>query len=763
MRRLASSHRVVGWVALCAALVLVVGLVLGTVVGQEDEDELQRRLRQLEKEIQDALAQGKPPPPDFLRELQELTTKMAQREAQEEGDWTPFGEDDDWRRVPFTGTIKVHRNVNFTRAQGEDSLSKNETAIMTIKVTGTQEVDVAGKTQLYPLGNINTRVTGREFWKFEDGSLDHRYQLQGNDEIKYDPEDAPQRLITLEVNDRKKLCRLDTPMGNAEGTCTTVLTAPPTIRYTSTGELKTDVAAWFKDGCGRLEDEPYSSGAGMVTGFYQMTGYAVVGPVAVHDGRGAVWPAGDPILLQAGGPGDEMFPVTYTVTWNLFTRDDRPRVVLEPDEDYDTWIPELPEEDEGNTIAVIARIVEPPDVKGTIKFELQDVSEEPGTCLNHPTQNADTDPDLKIPTEKNSEELNVGDDEQSAESKDDVIEARAVIQTKDWGAYGKLQATATLNLGGTDVDVPAVYEATGTAYVTLPKDEDDNSVADEWQKRNNCENVTGDVDDDDQPQGRGPGDGLGVYEEYRGLRVQGQHTRLDPKIKDLFVYDKDGLVADSYLEDITDPLQVHYMTHDEMRMGQPDPGGRRIVNFNNDRYHLVDQHGLYVLSDDRPGPDRYNWGLCHGKVLGPPGTADPYVSVYVEQIGDDIRQTYEENRNAIWDALAPFRPNEAWLQGHIRDATRMTTAHECCHGLGISHHLKTLPPGTTEDEASPTYGWLVCVMRYPWEGTAGGDAPRIKYVDEVIYILQGKFPWGNRLCNTMDDCQSQLVVSDEGY
>ncbi len=581
------------------------------------------------------------PRSDVLRGLQELLQKGQQRDTQEKGDWTPFAGDEDdegWRRVPFTGTVKVQRNVSFSRAAGEESFSKHETAIMTIKVTGTQEVDVAGKTQLYPIGNIDTRVTGREFRSFKGGSIDHRYQLQGNDKIEYDPEDAPQRLITFEVNDEKKLCRLDTPMGNAKGTCTTT-TVMGTRRETYQSELKADVAAWFKDGCSTLEDESYSSGAGIVAGFYQMTGYQAPGAVSVHDGHGMVWPAGDPMLLQAGGPGDEMFPITYTVMWNLSTRDDRPRVVLEPDEAYGTWIPALDDQDEGNTIAVIARIVEPADVEGVIRFQLWDVSEEPGTSLNHPAQNAETEPDLKISTEMNSEELDVDGDEQSAESKDDVTEARVVIQTKDWGGYGKLRAVAKLNLGGTVVEVPAIYEATGMPYVTLPKDEDDNSIADEWQRQNGVENCSGDVDDDERPEGRGPGDGLTVYEEYRGLRVQGEHERLDPKIKDLFVYDEHGLVADSYLESITEPLKVHYMTADEMQM---NGGGGRVVNFNNDRYHLLDQHGLHVVRDQ--GGGRYNWGLCHGEVMGPPVTADPRVSIYVSQIEKDIRQTYQEKR-----------------------------------------------------------------------------------------------------------------------
>ena len=43
-------------------------------------------------------------------------------------------------------------------------------------------------------------------------------------------------------------------------------------------------------------------------------------------------------------------------------------------------------------------------------------------------------------------------------------------------------------------------------------------------------------DTDAMPAGDGkPGDGLSRYEEYRGVHVNGQHQRLDPDTKELFV------------------------------------------------------------------------------------------------------------------------------------------------------------------------------------------------------------------------------------
>jgi hypothetical protein len=717
----------------------------------------------VQRQMQEALRKGQAPPPEVLKEMQNLLPAAIQAEAQKRGDWSPFGNDEGWRRVPFHGQIQVHRTVSFVRSGPNSSLSKHENGVMTISVEDTVEVDIAGKKQLYPAGTITTTVSGQEIQQYGDGRTSHVYDLRGTQDFGYDPDEAPQRRITLEAHDEKKLFRLDVPMGTAQGSCQTIIKAGPIEReYTS--QMTADVAAWFPDGCGRIDEEPYSPQAGMITGSYSMTGYQPPGSVALSDGAGRTWSNSDPVLRQVlqSVPTNDMIPVSYQVTWNLFTTKERPRVVLEPADSYQTWMPALQMPETGNTIAVTARIVEPQDIQGIIRFELRDVSREPGTCLNHPLRNADTDPDLIIPADKNSVELNVSGDEQSGETTDKVRESRVIVQSRDWGAYGKLHAVATLHLGGQEIEVPAVYEPAGTSWVTLPQDEDDNSIADEWQRQNGLQNRSGAEDGDTVPEGSGPGDGLSLYEEYRGFRLKGSHARLDPKVKDLFLFDPDGLAEDSYLKRATHGLKQRSVTADEMCLNGGGCG-KRLVNFNHDRYHVVAQHGLHVQAVHGL-KGRYNWGRCHGEgPIGPPGTSE-LVAIHVDQVAADIRQTCLENVSKILDSLEAQGNslNESWLKGHIRDATRMITAHEVCHGLGIPHHVKTLPPGASHDTANPSSGMLMCVMRYPWDGGMAGVNP-IQPADEIIYILQGKWPWQNTLCTTMDNCAAHLTVSDLGH
>ncbi|MFP4036962.1 MAG: hypothetical protein ACLFUE_05525 [Desulfobacteraceae bacterium] len=729
----------------------------------QDREEFRRRMEAVQRQMEEALGKGEAPPPEVLKEMQNLLPAARRAEAQKAGDWSPFSQDEGWRRVPFQGEIRVHRTVSVFRSGADGSLSKQENAVMTISVNDTAEVDVAGKKQLYPSGTISTTVNGREVQQYGDGSCTHIYNLTGKEDFGYDPDKAPQRRMTLEVNDEKGLFRLDVPMGTAKGSCLTIVKGGP-VEKKYTSQITADVAAWFPGGCGRIEEESFSPQAGVITGSFSMIGYQALGNVALSDGAGRTWSENDPELQQVHQSlgANEMIPVRYQVTWNLFTSDERPRVVLEPAESYQTWIPELPNPEAGNTIVVKARIVEPPDVQGTIRFELRDVSREPGTCMNRPLGGADTDPDLIIPADKNSFELSVAGDEQSGETLDEVREARVIVQTRDWGAYGKLHAAAILHIGGQEIEVQAVYEAAGTPWVTLPQDEDNNSIADEWQRQNGLQDLSGAADEDDIPEGSGPGDGLSLYEEYRGFSLKGTHARLDPKVKDLFIFDQDGLAADSYLEQATHGLKLRYVTADEMCLNG-GACGKRVVNFNHDRYHVVDQHGLHVKAE--PGSKgRYNWGRCHGHgPIGPPVTSE-YVAVHVDQIEADIRRTFRENDSAIRDSLKEqgIVPDEKWLQAHARDAIRMITTHETCHGLGVMHHVKTLPPGATHGSANPSFGMLMCVMRYPWDWGTAGENP-IKPADEVIYILQGKWPWPNTLCTTMDNCAAQLTVSDLGH
>ena len=209
------------------------------------------------------------------------------------------------------------------------------------------------------------------------------------------------------------------------------------------------------------------------------------------------------------------------------------------------------------------------------------------------------------------------------------------------------------------------------------------------------------------------------------------------------------------------PVMIHYPTAEEMN-GKPHMKNYRVVNANHDRYHVVDQHGLVVVNES-VGPPGV-WGVCLGSGdPGPPKTAHPQVNIYLDTIRKEITKRLENNRPELENKFGrPLPPG--WLEGHVKGAMGYIVAHECGHGVGILHHRKTLPPGSTEDNVSPAQGWMMCTMRYlqgcnipgakdPYEHT-------VKYHDDVLDIMRGIWPWPNTYCSTMDDCKSQIRISD---
>jgi hypothetical protein len=103
----------------------------------------------------------------------------------------------------------------------------------------------------------------------------------------------------------------------------------------------------------------------------------------------------------------------------------------------------------------------------------------------------------------------------------------------DGGAYGVLLAYTNMPEG----IVFARRTDTGLIEpVEIPYDENGNFIADMWEWNMGIYPADALGDFDNYPVGdRTPGDGLSVYEEYRGLRVRYLWTVFNPWIKDMFV------------------------------------------------------------------------------------------------------------------------------------------------------------------------------------------------------------------------------------
>jgi hypothetical protein len=223
----------------------------------------------------------------------------------------------------------------------------------------------------------------------------------------------------------------------------------------------------------------------------------------------------------------------------------------------------------GQTIAFTVRS----NVPARFRFTLEDVSQFPGFATNanidssffkryhleHLEGNYDSDgkgPDLIFNPKdfENNEHWNLPDAKMLVvETAEDSYAASVPITAMDYAAYGHLKVEAASKCGGWE---PVRIHVGGQdrEFVTIPMDENNNLIADRMEEPNNGItdwSYTGDPgsDDDKYPKGDGtPGDGLTLFEEYRGFmtasnffesacqdRGYDDHIRTDPAQKDLFV------------------------------------------------------------------------------------------------------------------------------------------------------------------------------------------------------------------------------------
>lgn len=325
-------------------------------------------------------------------------------------------------------------------------------------------------------------------------------------------------------------------------------------------------------------------------------------------------------------------------------------------ENYEDWWPQAgPSEDApGNTLHVHARLQHrdgsPADEKAVFTFDLLDTSAVPGICINFPKR-AQPQPkkDLRLDAEANATS-NVGSEGQTATTKTPGLEAEAVISSYDWGGYGAVRVTATIG----DRKIIGYLEADGSQpEIRIPKRTAGSRIADYWKRLNDVDSTAKDIDDvDEVPKSQVlDGDGLSLYEEYRGFYENGRHVRGNPHVKDLFVRDHAGPSAEpgfALLAEISDMDVHHQITDDEMRED-------RVINFNNEiNTHAVDQHALALFLSPTAG-DSFSSGKQRC----------PFETTRTEVVPENV---------AIRGVVGQRREFAA------------AVAHELLHGCGVDHH-----------------------------------------------------------------------------
>jgi hypothetical protein len=400
-------------------------------------------------------------------------------------------------------------------------------------------------------------------------------------------------------------------------------------------------------------------------------------------------------------------PVRGTIAWTLSpTPLEDVELVLKP-EGYDEWLPRggRDEETEGNFIRLNAVLRKRGGGATALKMKdavvrLDEVSREPGVCLNLPVgkgTNASrgaTSPDLKFAADRNPGTTIDEEGTRLRKKGGEFPELPIVVSSYDWGAYGAVHVQATLTDGRpvwAHLDGDPTHEP-----VRLPKRDPELKTADKWKADVGVDPTTEDEADRDKQKGNDKdGDGLTLYEEYRGLIAKGEHTRdhpagpdghkpLTPGVKDLIVHNtmEDGGAGAPTAAQLADVrlLEKASGIHVVDVAAAESPESRQ-VNLNTGRITAGPQFGLR-LSNEAPAGGGGAVGVTVG-VRGPnrldPKPSSPKGFTKVTVSLDGLKAEHEA-------FAAVCKAEGRKVPSTLSDSITVTVTHELAHGLGVPHH-----------------------------------------------------------------------------
>ncbi|RPJ86850.1 MAG: hypothetical protein EHM18_04125 [Acidobacteria bacterium] len=351
------------------------------------------------------------------------------------------------------------------------------------------------------------------------------------------------------------------------------------------------------------------------------------------------------------------------VEWRLTPADrEELEVIVDPDQ-YEKWIPEGGEDEDtsGNHIGIFATLQAkdgsvPQQKAVRFIFELVDTSRIPGVCGNRP-QAADTDYDMRFDKEANPRLQISGTWRQTAETEvGEYTEATATVSSYDYGGTCQIRVRAIMS-DGSEV-VGHLKGDKSQTDVRLPKRSAESKIADAWKKREGVQSLEDSDDSEEIPKLDGhDGDGLTLFEEYRGFRENGEHFRANPKRKELFIVDsvggrtKDGIAL---MRNATGLL-----VYDRLLENEADEKGVVNTNHGGRIPRLANKYAVRIeeFSDKE--------GYCFG--FGKPGQPKTVL------LNSDLDS-------------GPGGWQRSWGKRIITDDYASTVAHEIMHCLNVEHH-----------------------------------------------------------------------------
>lgn len=451
--------------------------------------------------------------------------------------------------------------------------------------------------------------------------------------------------------------------------------------------------------------------------------------------------------------------------------EDPGEVTLEP-LDYENWIPKGNDRDAakpGNSLRVKVRVHptgqpdKPSDRKAKMTFFLEDVTKEPGVCLNFPKGLSDDD-DLRFLADENPN-LQV-ESSTKAVTREKVNKAEVVITSFDFASYGRLRVLAEDDKGRA---LKVRYKGKENVKLAIPKDDLGGRIADAWRIAEGAQGLALDWDEAQISGQTAKGDGMTLLQKYRGLivRVAGanKHQRMKAKEKVHFVIDEAGAFDPTAWRKATGGIRAYLVdeTYTEARR----------VDFNSDKpgnnglgkcaVRIEVMSGV-VESDTQPEDDgkvipayeerqyAYTMGFTpatNERLRIFPDRIRAMLSRVKRAVRKELTnpETEEELEHAAWLATLGTKEqllkllDNADLAARTQAMMTLTATHEMGHVCSTSDHLDA--KGVVDDGA----GNPDCPMYY------------LTWKDRRRFLLFGELTGRGMFCSgTKDECFKRLNV-----
>jgi hypothetical protein len=391
---------------------------------------------------------------------------------------------------------------------------------------------------------------------------------------------------------------------------------------------------------------------------------------------------------------------------------------------------------------------------GRLLVSLSEVSSVPGLCMNYPRDLAAKE-GLFFPRSQPAG-IHWIDDKHVETDTATAKEAIVKVAARDTAAYGQIQAEC----GG--LGIIAEYPTKNTSFLPLPLDDNDNHIADQWERDKSIydRHLPPDWDEEDEPAGwKSKGDGLSLFEEYRGFLVETgeneEFKRLTPGAKrKLFVFPvgPDASLYKDGTNRFSDAFGIDtYFVHNAVRL---KPYSERPydlwMNFNKTPYTLIQQCAIRIQDtsattsspgatytiypdSDTPGqakaqcPQTVTWVNVSRRaskdlIVGWQQDLPPLLPL--DKVPESFKEAAKNTGRDLTQVGNNIEKNRATL---INELIVMVVMHELGHSIGGRHHdlqryINTKAPGATKEERDKndrilqdecySSGDHACIMRY---------------------------------------------------